>query len=243
MSLLQPLLGISSMAPRRVLADLSQLWQARTGRPVVIEAVGGVEAAQRVKAGDEPFDVVFLASRAIDALLACGRIAPASKVDLMRSATAIAVPAGMPHPPIGSEHEVRSAMLAASRIGVSTGPSGDAVQALLARWGIAGDVHLVQAPVGIPVGQLLAEGKARLGFQQLSELVHVPGVEIVGELPAPIALETVFSAGIVNGSPHAESVRALLAFLASTQADAAKRRQGMQPLARVLVETAMDTSA
>jgi len=223
--------GISSMATRQVLADLSAAWQARGGAPVAIESVGGVDAAKRVQAGDEAFDLVFLASDAIDKLLAAGRVTAGSKVDLMLSSTAVAVRAGTAHPDIGSEDAVRAAVLAAPTIGYSTGPSGVALQKLFERWGIADEVkaRTVQAPPGVPVGSLVAQGQVALGFQQLSELIHVEGIDIVGPLPAAIAIDTVFSAGVVAGSPNAEAARELLAFMASPDAAEAKRRQGMQP--------------
>jgi molybdate transport system substrate-binding protein len=223
--------GISSMATRQVLADLSAAWQARGGVPVAIESVGGVDAAKRVQAGDDAFDLVFLASDAIDKLLAAGRVAPGSKVDLMLSGTAVAVRAGTAHPDIGSEDAVRAAVLAAPTIGYSTGPSGVALQKLFERWGITDEVkaRTVQAPPGVPVGSLVAQGQVALGFQQLSELIHVEGIDIVGPLPPAIAIDTVFSAAVVAGSPNADLARELLAFMASPDAAEAKRRQGMQP--------------
>lgn len=226
-----PLQGISSMATRQVLADLSAAWQARGGAPVAIESVGGVDAAKRVQAGEEAFDLVFLASDAIDKLLAAGRVVPGSKVDLMLSSTAVAVRAGTAHPDLGSEDAVRAAVLAAPTVGYSTGPSGVALQKLFERWGVADDVkaRTVQAPPGVPVGSLVAQGQVALGFQQLSELIHVEGIDIVGPLPPAIAIDTVFSAGVVAGSPNAEAARQLLAFMASPDAAEAKRRQGMQP--------------
>ncbi|PZQ72490.1 MAG: molybdenum ABC transporter substrate-binding protein [Variovorax paradoxus] len=223
--------GISSMATRQVLAELSAAWKARGGDAVTIESVGGVDAARRVQAGEEAFDLVFLASDAIDKLLAAGRAAAGSKVDLMLSSTAVAVRAGTVHPDITDEDAVRAAVLAAPTVGYSTGPSGVALQKLFERWGIAEEVkaRTVQAPPGVPVGSLVAQGQVALGFQQLSELIHVEGIDIVGPLPAAIAIDTVFSAAVVAGSPNAEAARQLLAFMASPEAADAKRRQGMEP--------------
>ena len=87
----------------------------------------------------------------------------------------------------------------------------------------------MQARPGVPVGSMIASGEVALGFQQLSELIHVEGIRIVGGLPAAIAIDTVFSAGVVTGSAHADAVQRLLAFMASPEAEAAKRRQGMEP--------------
>lgn len=224
-----PLSGISSMATRQVLADLVAAWQSRGGEPVAIESVGGVDAAQRVRAGTESFDVVFLAADAIGKLEAEGRVLAGSRVDLMRSSTAVAVRAGQPRPDIGSEESVRAAVLAAPTLGYSTGPSGVALQRLFERWGIAEQIkpRIVQARPGVPVGSLVASGEVALGFQQLSELINLAGIDIVGPLPPAIAIDTVFSAGVVSGSAHADAVRRLLAFMASPEAAAAKQRQGM----------------
>ena len=223
--------GISSMATRQVLADLTAAWQAGGGEAITIESVGGVDAAQRVQAGAEAFDLVFLASNAIDKLQAAGRVVADSKVDLMLSSTAVAVPAGAAKPDISSEDAVRAAVLAAASIGYSTGPSGVALQKLFERWGIAEQIQsrIVQAKPGVPVGSMVASGEVALGFQQLSELIHVTGIEIVGALPEAIAIDTVFSAGLVTGSTHADAAQQLLAFMASPKAADAKRKQGMEP--------------
>ena len=223
--------GISSMATRQVLADLSASWQADGGEAIAIESVGGVDAAQRVQAGAEAFDLVFLASNAIDKLQAAGRVLAGSKIDLMLSSTAVAVPAGAPQPDISNEEAVRAAVLAAPSIGYSTGPSGVALQKLFERWGIAEQIQprIVQAKPGVPVGSMVATGEVALGFQQLSELIHVTGLQIVGALPVAIAIDTVFSAAVVTGSANADAARQLLAFMASPKAADAKRKQGMEP--------------
>ena len=223
--------GISSMATRQVLADLSASWQADGGEAIAIESVGGVDAAQRVQAGTEAFDLVFLASNAIDKLQAAGRVVAGSKTDLMLSSTAVAVLEGAALPDISSEEAVRAAVLAAPSIGYSTGPSGVALQKLFERWGIAEQIQprIVQAKPGVPVGSMVARGEVALGFQQLSELIHVTGIQIVGALPAAIAIDTVFSAAVVTGSANADAAHQLLAFMASPTAADAKRKQGMEP--------------
>lgn len=218
------------MATRQVLADLTAAWQAQGGAAVSIESVGGVDAAKRVQAG-EAVDLVFLSSKAIDELSASGHALAGTRVDLMRSSTAVAVPASAAVPDIASEAALRQAVLAAPTIGYSTGPSGVAVQQLFERWGIAAQVQprMVQAKPGVPVGGLLARGAVALGFQQLSELLHQPGIRIVGRLPEAVAIDTVFSAAVVAGSARVEAARALLAFMAGPQAAQAKRDQGMEP--------------
>jgi molybdate transport system substrate-binding protein len=227
------LTGISSMATRTLLDELTAMYAQRSGVAVSMEAVGGVDAAKRVQAG-EAFDVVVLSADAIDKLIASERIVAGSKVDVARSGVAIAVKAGSQKPAIDSEAALRESVRAARTVGYSTGPSGVALAKLFERWGIAAEIQdrIVQAKPGVPVVSLLANGEVELGFQQLSELLHVPGIDILGPLPAEIQIITTFSAGVCAASANQDAVRSLLAFLVSPEADAAKRRQGMEPAPR-----------
>lgn len=226
----EPVTCISSMATRQVLAELVERYTQETGEAVAIESVGGVEAARRVRDG-ERFDVVILAADAIERLGAEGRLDLASRVDVALSGVAVAVGGRAARPDIGSEAAVREAVLAARSIGYSTGPSGTHLTALFERWGIADAIasRIVKAPPGVPVGALVARGEVELGFQQLSELIHLPEIAVVGVLPPDIQITTVFAAAVSHDSTQFESARALLAFLASAQADDAKRRNGMEP--------------
>ena len=221
--------GISSMATRGVLAELAAAYTQRSGCAVAIESVGGVDAARRVQAG-ERFDMVVLAADAINKLMAAGHLQPASRVDLVRSAVAVAVRAGAPRPDIGSEDGVKRAVLAARSVSYSTGPSGVHLATLFERWGIADEIkpRIVQAPPGVPVGSLVAKGEVELGFQQLSELLPLAGIDIIGLLPAAIQIVTTFSAGVSVTSTQADAVRALLAFMVSPAATAAKLANGME---------------
>lgn len=219
------------MATRLLLAELVAAFQQRSGQRVAIESVGGVDAAKRVQAG-EAFDVVILASDAIDKLIASGHVLADSKVDLVRCGVAVAVRAGAPRPDISTEEAVRRAVLAARSISYSSGPSGVALARLFERWGIAQDIQgrIVTPPPGIPVGTLVASGAVELGFQQLSELMHLEGIALLGQLPPAIQIVTTFSAGLCSGSQHGEAVRALLHYMNSpAAATAAKRRHGMEP--------------
>jgi molybdate transport system substrate-binding protein len=220
---------LSSMATRQILADLAGSYEQRTGTQVVIRAMGGVEAARLVQAG-EPADVIILASNVMEKLEAEGHIVSGTPVGFARSGMAMAVCSGAAHPRIDDEEDVKQAILAARKVCYSTGPSGDHLMQLIERWGIARSVsqRLLQAPPGVPVGTMLAQEEANLGFQQLSELLHVPGIEVVGTLPSEIQAVTVFKAGVAKTSPQPNQARALISYVTSPEAEAAKRQQGME---------------
>jgi molybdate transport system substrate-binding protein len=223
-----PITVISSMATKQLLADLLADYARVSSQPVTVESVGGVDAARRVQAG-EAFDVIALASGAIGQLTEAGCIVAASRVDLVRSGVAIAVRAGAPRPDISSEDAVKRAVLAARSLSYSTGPSGVALAKLFDRWGIADEIkgRIVQAPPGVPVGSLVADGQVELGFQQLSELMNLKGIDLLGPLPDTIQIVTTFSAGVSATSAQADAARALLAFMASPATAETKRRNGM----------------
>jgi molybdate transport system substrate-binding protein len=225
-----PITGISSMATRAVLAELAAVYEQQTGLRVSIESVGGVDAARRVQAG-EAFDVVLLAADAIDKLMASGAARAGSRVDFVRSPVAVAVRAGASHPDIGSEAALHDAVLAASRIGYSTGPSGQHLLKLFERWGVLDRIkpRTVQAPPGVPVAGLLARGEVELGFQQLSELMHAGGIDVLGPLPAAAAFITTFSGAVCSRSSQPAAAAALLEHLASSATAHVKHHHGMEP--------------
>jgi molybdate transport system substrate-binding protein len=222
------------MATRQVLADLARAFETRAGTAVQFESVGGVDAAQRVAAG-EAFDLVVLAADAIDRLIDAGHLQAGSRVDWLHSGVALAVKAGANAPDISSEEAVRQAVLAAASIGFSTGPSGVALLKLFQTWGIVEALgeRLVQARPGVPVASLVASGEVALGFQQLSELLGVEGIQIVGPLPEAIHIVTTFCAALPQGlaADPAKSlaVRALLDFMRSPEVGAMTSRHGMAP--------------
>jgi molybdate transport system substrate-binding protein len=224
------LTGISSMATRLLLADLADAWRAQGGGELGFESVGGVDAAKRVAAG-ETFDLVVLAADAIDKLLASGHAVAGSRADLVHSAVALAVRAGAARPDIGSEAALRQALRVARSIGYSTGPSGVALLGLFERWGLADSLRerMVHAPPGVPVGALVARGEVELGFQQRSELMHLQGIELLGEMPAGTQILTTFSAALCTASAQPGAVRELLAFLRAPGTAGLKQRHGFEP--------------
>ena len=218
------------MATKQVLAALSKAYLAKTGTLVNVESVGGVDAAKRVTAG-EAFDIVLLGSDAIDKLIAAGHVQQGSRLDWVKSPISIAVRTGAATPSITSAQAVKDAVTQAHTISYSTGPSGVYLNQLFERWGMTEQLKtkLVQPPPGTSVGSLIASGKVDLGFQQLSEMVGVAGINVLGNLPQEIAYITTFSSGIPTaiGTEQSQAVRALQAYLASPEAEAIKREQGM----------------
>ena len=225
-----PITVIASMAPRTVLTELARSYQQRAGRDVRLQCVGGVDAKKRVQSG-EVFDVVVLASEAIDELTRSAHLVASSKIDVADCSVAVAVRTGAARPEIGSEQALESAVLAAGTIGYSTGPSGAALAKLFEVWGIAEQLkgRIVTPPPGVPVGELVASGNVALGFQQLSELLPIEGIEILGLLPRAIQITTTFSAAIAEASGNPQPAREFAAFLGSSATASVKRRHGMQP--------------
>lgn len=226
-----PIRIISSMATKQLLGDLiEQYRQQSTGQEIELISIGGVDAAKRVQAG-EAFDVVALAANAVDKLIADGHLLAGSRVELVHSGVAVAVRAGSPSPDISDEAALKAAVLAARTLGYSTGPSGVQLARLFERWGIAGQIadRIVTAPPGVPVGALVAEGTVELGFQQLSELMNLEGITLLGPLPPEVQITTTFSAGVATRSTQPEVGRELIAFLASPVTAETKRRHGMDP--------------
>jgi molybdate transport system substrate-binding protein len=225
---------ISSMATKALLADLvAEYTRLNPDTTVAVTSVGGVDAAKRVVAG-EAFDIVALASDAIEKLAASGHVASDSRIDMVRSAVAIAIPAGSPagspRPDISTEAALKAAVLAAPSLGYSTGPSGVQLARLFERWGIAEALQprIVTPPPGVSVGSLVAKGEVALGFQQLSEMRGVPGIEVIGGLPEAVQIVTTFSAARATVSEHPDAVRQFLAFLASPATADLKRQHGME---------------
>lgn len=218
------------MATKQILNELVARYQTASGQAVSVESVGGVDAARRVQAG-ETFDVVVLARNAMDTLLAADKVVHGSLRDLVLSGVAVAVQRGTPHPDISSEVAVKQAVLSARTLGYSTGPSGVQLAKLFDRWGIAGQIknRIVQAPPGIPVGVLIAQGEVELGFQQLSELMNVNGVDVVGMLPKPIDIVTAFSGAVASTCSNQAAATAFLEFLTSPQNAEIIRQNGMDP--------------
>lgn len=193
----------------------------------------GAESIPNRLARGERADVVIVAAEALEDLIKAGRIVAGSRVDLARSSIAMAVRAGARKPDISSVDKLRRALLDATSIAYSASVSGDYLaMELFPKLGIADQMkNKSQRIERERVGAVVARGDAEIGFQQVSELLPIQGIEIVGPLPDAVQRVTVFSAGIASNSPHPASARALLNFLASPAAAAIVTKSGMDPIA------------
>lgn len=226
------------MATKSILSELTKVYHDQFGIEVLIESVGGVDASKRIQ-NDEPYDMALLGSDAIDRLIQGEHLLPDSRLDWVESPIAIAVPASTTPPDISNEAALKKAVLNSSSLSYSTGPSGVYLEKLFERWGITPQVQsiLVVPPPGTPVGSLIASGKVALGFQQLSELIAIPGIDVLGTLPAEIAYITTFSSGIpkhvAKDTAKLSAVKAFLTFLNHPDVLHIKQKHGMKGLVSV----------
>ena len=181
----------------------------------------------------EGADVLIMVGYALGDLVKQGKVIADSRVDLAKSPIGIAVKSGTPRPDISSADAVKRALLAAKSIAYSDSASGVYVSTeMFAKLGIADEMKDKARKIpATPVGEIVARGDAEIGFQQISEMLPVPGVDIVGPLPADLQNITVFSAGIATVSKEPEAGKALIKFLASPAARDTIVKSGMEPIA------------
>ena len=181
----------------------------------------------------EPADVLIMVGYALDDLVKQGKVMADGKVDLVKSPIGVAVKSGTPKPDISSADALKRALLAAKTIAYSDSASGVYVSTeMFAKLGIADAMKDKARKVpATPVGEIVAHGDAEIGFQQISELKPVDGIDIVGPLPDDLQKITVFSAGIASISKEPEAGKALIKFLASPAARAEIVKSGLDPIA------------
>jgi molybdate transport system substrate-binding protein len=163
-------------------------------------------------------DLAILTAEAIDDLIAGGKAVAGSRLDLARSGIGLAVRHGACKPDIGSPEALRSALLAAKSVAHSkAGASGIYFPSVLERLGISEQMKpkMVVPTSGVPIGEVVAKGEAEIGIQQISELLPVAGIEIVGPLPAPLQKITTFSAGVLATANDPRAAAALVEFIAT----------------------------
>ena len=221
---------LASGATKEALLELIPDFEKSSGHKVVATWTGSANIRKRIAAG-EVYDLVVMGDKDIDSFIQQGRMVAGSRVDLMKSGVGVAVAAGAAKPDISSSEALKSAILAAKSVGYSTGPSGDHVVKMLERMGIADQVRakLKQVPSGAAVGSIIKSGDAEIGFQQVSEFIHYPGITYVGPLPAAVQQVTVFSAGLHAGAKQPAAAKDLVRLFTSPTAATVIKFHGMEP--------------
>jgi len=218
---------MASAALKEAYLELVPQFERATGHKVVTTWAPTVQMMSRLKGG-EAIDLVILPAAMLDELVRLGHIV--SRTDLARSGIGVAVKAGAPRPDISSGEALKRAVLAARSIVYSTGPSGIYLIGLFQRMGIAdaikGKVKQVQ---GEPAGASVARGEAELGFQQVSELLPVSGIDLIGPLPPDVQEITIISAGLHAKAKELDAAKALVKFFKEPAAAPVIRKKGLEP--------------
>ncbi|NEX62892.1 substrate-binding domain-containing protein [Noviherbaspirillum galbum] len=184
----------------------------------------------RLKRG-ESIDVVIMVGSALDGLIKEGKIAPGSAALLARSNIGVAVKAGARKPDISTVTSLKDALINARSIAYSDSASGVYLSTVLfPKLGIADAIKTKSRMIPAePVARVVARGDAEIGFQQISELLPVAGIDVVGPLPPEVQHVTLFSVGIVAGTKEPEAANALIQFLLSPEAASVMRETGLEP--------------
>jgi molybdate transport system substrate-binding protein len=215
--------ALAANALKEVCLDLVSTFEKSSGHKVTT-IWGGTEGITKRISGGEVMDIVIIAAPNIDKLIA------GSRADFAKSGVGLAVRSGLPKPDISSSKAVKKAVLAAKSVAYSSGPSGFYVAELFKKMGIADQLKdkVKQTPSGVQVGELVARGEADLGFQQVSELLHMKGIDYLGPLPADIQHITVYSAGLHMAATAPDAAKALVKFLTAPEAGPIIRKTGME---------------
>lgn len=219
---------MSSNAMREALRELAPQFEKASGHKVTMTFIGSADIMKRMRAGEGGVDVLVLQDSSVDALAKEGKVVAGSRLDFAKSPIGVAVRAGAPKPDVSSGEALKRALLASKSIIISSGPSGIYLAGLFERMGIPRE-KIVQSKPGTQSGEVVARGEADIGFQQVSELLPVKGIEFLGPLPPDIQHVTVFSGGIHAGAKQPEAAKALIRFLASPRAAPVIKQKGMDP--------------
>jgi molybdate transport system substrate-binding protein len=220
---------IGSPGVREIYTRLVPDFEKATGHNVVT-VWDSVNAVTNRVSGGETADLVLLPAANIDRLRKEGKLA-GSRVDVATSGIGVAIRAGTPKIDIATSDGIRKALLAAKSIAYSAGPSGLYMAALIAKWGLTDQLgpKIVPNQGLTPIGEVVARGDAEIGFQQISELLPVKGIDYLGPLPADIQETTVFSAALHKAATAPEAAQALVKFLTAPASVPVIRKAGMEP--------------
>jgi molybdate transport system substrate-binding protein len=228
---------VSGGAFKQVLNALATQFRKDTGTALAITYRTVGQHLDLIRGGTETFDVAILTPEAIDGLIKDGKVAPGTRTDLAKTGIGVVVKAGAALPDISSVEAFRRALLAAKSVAYidpkAGGSSGIYIGGLLVRLGIADQIAAKAVLVhGGAVADHIADGEAEIGIHQISEILPVKGVTLVGPLPADIQNFTVYAAGAGTGAKDALAARKFLEFLSSSEASAIMKAKGMEPVAR-----------
>lgn len=220
---------MAANAVKESFLELVSAFEKSSGHRVTTTWGGTEGVAKRVSSG-EVVDIIIIAAPNIDKLILEGKLVAGSRADFAKSGVGIAVRTCLPRPDISSSEAVKRAVLAAKSVAYSSGPSGFYIADLFKKMGIADQIKdkVKQPASGVQVGELVARGEADLGFQQISELLHVKGIDYLGPLPADIQNITVYSAGLHTAAPAPDAAKALVKFLTAPEAGPIIKKFGME---------------
>jgi molybdate transport system substrate-binding protein len=221
---------LSVAAVKEVLDELIPTFEKGSAHKVQVTWTGSADIKKRMAEG-EVFDLVVSGAPDLDDYIKQGKLVSGSRIDLVKVGVGIAVANNQPKPDVSTPDALKKALLQAKSIGYSTGASGVYIESMLKRLGIADEVKskLKQTPSGVAVGTIVANGEADIGFQQISELIHYPGIIYLGPLPAELQNMTTYSVGLHVRAKQAEAAKALANTISSPTAIPLIKEQGMEP--------------
>jgi molybdate transport system substrate-binding protein len=221
---------LASGAVKEAYLELLPQFEQASGHKVAAEWSSTPDIRKRI-AGGEAADLVILADNATQGLIQQGKVAAGARISFAKSGIGVAVRAGAPKPDIGSADALKRSLLEAKSVGYSAGASGIYLVGLFDKLGIADQVKAKTAHVkpGEPVGEVVARDEAEIGFQQVSELIHVKGIDYLGPLPAELQHITVFSGGVPSAAKQADAATALVHFLTAPAAAPTLKKHGLEP--------------
>jgi molybdate transport system substrate-binding protein len=222
---------LTAGAFRQVVDALVPDFERQTGNKVTVENGTAGELTKRIAAG-EAFDVLVITPSVVDDLIASGKLAPGSRVMLASVGVGVVVKEGAPKPDIGTVEDFKNALLGAKSVAyidpASGGSSGIYVEKLLVKLGIADQIKpKTKLKQGGHVADLIASGEAELGIHQISEIVPVKGVTLVGPLPKEIQSTTTYAAGLSASAKDKEAADELIKYLSGPDAAAVLKSKGM----------------
>lgn len=222
---------ISTTSPKGALIEIVPLFERASGHKVNIIYGAGSEMGGKIRSGALG-DLLIAPGEFVGPLIKEGRVLAGSVVNFARSKSSVAVRAGAPKPDISSPEQFKDALVAARTVSFSRGASGLLFMKVIARLGITERIKekAVMPQRGELVGTVVARGDAEIGIQQLSELVVVPGIDIVGPLPGELQEQIVYGASMLPSIKQPEAAKEFVKFLRSESAAPIFKKKGMEPI-------------